>query len=114
MGLRATVIKKYEVEYGKAQGFNYGAEEIASIIYEFCSDYYVGDDGCGGCSYDAIWEVDKDEFTEMIDELKKMTDEEYKEQFSRGEYTREDAISLFEKFLAETPEESLYVRFGWL
>ena len=113
MGLRATVIKKYEVEYGKAQGFNYGAEEIASIIYEFCSDYYVGDDGCGGCSYDAMWEVDKDEFADMIKKIKKLTDEEYKERFSR-EYTREDAIRLFEGFLAETPEDSLYVRFGWV
>ena len=45
MGLRATVIKKYEIEYGNTQGFNYGASELADLIYEFCEDYYVGDDG---------------------------------------------------------------------
>lgn len=39
MGLRATVIKKYEIEYGDTQGFNYGASELADLIYEFCEDY---------------------------------------------------------------------------
>ena len=45
MGLRATVIKKYEIEYGDTQGFNYGSDVLASLIYEFCNDYFVGDFG---------------------------------------------------------------------
>ena len=32
MGLRATAIKKYEVEYGNTQGFNYDSETLSNII----------------------------------------------------------------------------------
>ena len=114
MGLRATVIKKYEIEYGNTQGFNYGASELAGIIGEFCDDYFVGDDGYGGCNSDAIWKVDKMEFQGMLIEIKAMTDEEFKEEFPHVEQDREEVIRVFQGFLEETPDREYYVRFAWL
>ena len=113
MGLRATVIKKYEIEYGNTQGFNYDSSTLADIIYEFCDDYYVGDDEYGGHDTNEIWEVGKEDFEYMLSEIKKMTDEEFEETFS-DRIGREEVIRVFEGFLAETPEDSNYVRFGWL
>ena len=119
MGLRATVIKKYEIEYGSTQGFNYGSDVLAALIYEYCNDYYVGDDGYGGSNTDAIWEVDKDEFAGMLEEVKALSQEElddilrHNHAFHDG-WSKEDVIRVLEGFLAETPEDSNYVRFGWL
>ena len=119
MGLRATVIKKYEIEYGNTQGFNYGSGVLASLIYEFCSDYFVGDDGCGGSNTDSIWEVDKDEFAGMLEEVKGMSQEELddligsRNGFNDG-WPKEEVVRVLEGFLKETPENSNYVRFAWL
>ena len=35
MGLRATVIKKYEIEYGDTMGFNYGSDVLANLMTIF-------------------------------------------------------------------------------
>lgn len=113
MGLRATVIKKYEIEYGNTHGFNYESGTLADIIYEFCADYYVGDDDFGGYNTDEIWEVGKEDFKYMLSEIRKMTDEEFEEVFS-DRVGREEVIRVFEGFLNETPEDSNYVRIGWL
>lgn len=119
MGLRATVIKKYEIEYGNTMGFNYGSDVLASLIYEFCSDYFVGDDGCGGSNTDAIWEVSKDEFAGMLEEVKGMSQEELddligsRNSFNDG-WPKEEVVRVLEGFLKETPENSNYVRFAWL
>ena len=113
MGLRATVIKKYEIEYGN-QGFNYGASELADLIYEFCEDYYVGDDGYGGNDTNSIWEVEKNNFAGMLEEIREMSDDEFEERFPHIEQSREEVVRVFEGFLKETPENALYVRFAWL
>ena len=119
MGLRATVIKKYEIEYGDTQGFNYGSDILATLIYEFCSDYFVGDDGYGGSDTSAIWEVSKDDFTFMLNNIKEMSDEELYDTLGRRHgfddgWDKDEIIRVFEGFLKETPEDSNYVRFAWL
>ena len=119
MGLRATVIKKYEIEYGNTMGFNHGSDVLASLIYEYCNDYFVGDDCCGGINTDAIWEVDKDEFAGMLEEVKGLTQEELNDIIGRrqtfnDDWPKEEVVRVLEGFLEETPENSLYVRFGWL
>ena len=114
MGLRATVIKKYEIEYGDTQGFNYGASELADLIYEFCEDYYVGDDGYGGNDTNAIWEVEKNNFAGMLEEIREMSDDEFEERFPHIEQSREEVVRVLQGFLNETPENSCYVRFAWL
>lgn len=124
MGLRATVIRKYEVEYGNANGFNYGAETLSNIITEFCDDCYVGDDGYGGISTDAFWEIDKGQFQDMVKAIREMPEDEFNEcmkedwfcgTFSDDEpYSKKYVLDVFEGWLEETPENSAYVRLGWL
>jgi hypothetical protein len=124
MGLRATVIKKYEVEYGNANGFNYNPDTLANIIMDFCKDAYTGDDGCGGNSTDAIWEIDKEQFRDMVDQLAEMPVKEFNERMKEDwfwgtfsdekPYTKKYVLDVFKGWLAETPENSNYVRIGWL
>jgi hypothetical protein len=119
MGLRATVIKTYKIEYGNTQGFNYDPYTIASIISEFCDDYYTGEE-----STDVVWEVDKNQFSNMITEIQKMPEEEFnelmKEVWFSGEvygsepYSKRYVLEVFSGWLNETQEDSNYVRFGWL
>lgn len=125
MGLRATVIKKYEIEYGNTQGFNYDPDTLDSIISEFCDDYYNADDGCGGnISTDAFWEINKEEFENMLDELREMDTEEFNERMEEDwfsgvfpddkPYTKKYVLEVFQGWLDETPENSNYVRIAWL
>ena len=119
MGLRATVIKKYEIEYGNANGFNYDNYTLANIIGCFCDDYFCGED----CNTDSIWEIDKEEFKEMVDRIKNLSDEEfdsYMESWFDGvfsddkPYSKKYVLDVFEGWLEETPENSNYVRIAWL
>ena len=124
MGLRATVIKAYKVEYGNANGFNYNADTVYNIISEFCDDFFAGDDGYGGVSTDAIWEVDKEQFADMVQELREMGTKEFNERMKEDwfqstfsddkPYTKKYILEVFQGWLDETPEDSNYVRIGWL
>ena len=115
MGLRATVLRKYEIEYGDAGGFNYDPDTLFNIIAEFCEDYYTGEASC-----DVIWEIDKEQFKEMTEKLKEMSEEEFNARMEQdwlcGDdiYTKNYVVKLFENWLLETPENSNYVRLGWL
>ena len=111
MGLRATVIKKYEVEYGDTQGFNYEADELAGLLTDFCDDCFVGDDGCGGCDTNPFWEVDKEQFTQMLAEIRDMDAHDFSEDY---DLEKGETVRVLEGFLKETPENSLYVRIAWL
>jgi hypothetical protein len=123
MGLRATAIKKYEVEYGNTQGFNYDVDTLSNIISEFCEDFYNGDDGFGGNSTNEIWEIDKEQFKQMIADIEGLTEEGYNELMDRCEVkysadyqrqTKDYVVNFFKGCLAETQEDSHYVRIGWL
>lgn len=124
MGLRATVIKKYEVEYGDANGFNYDPDTVSSIIGEYCEDFFNGDDGYGGSSTDAIWEVSKAEFTDMLNQIMDMPTKEFNERMKEDwfhgvftddkPYSKKYVLEVFSGWLNETPENSDYVRIGWL
>ena len=116
MGLRATVIKKYEIEYGDTQGFNYDPDTLSNIISEFCDDFYNGD-----VSADVYWEIDKEQFRAMVDQLAEMSTEEFntrmEEDWFCGDdkpYSKKYVLDVFTGWLAETPEDSNYVRIGWL
>ena len=116
MGLRATVLKTYKVEYGTRCGFNYGADYLAELIEHFCEDAWLGgeyhDTNC-------FWEVDKEEFTAMIRDIARMSDEEFDqigEDYKEADdgYTREYVLEVFRGWLEETPPDNDYVRFGWV
>ena len=114
MGLRATAIKEYKVEYGETAGFNDCVDIVADIIRAYCSCYYLGYDGFPDES--AIWEVDKAEFKAMLDNIKNMTDDEFKSKIydKRCDLTRNETVRVFEGFLEETPDNEEWVRFGWI
>ena len=124
MGLRATVIKKYEIEYGDANGFNYDPDTLNNIISDFCDDYYNGDDGYGGLSTDTYWEIDKGQFREMYTELSLMPEDEFNERMKEDwfygatpdaqPYSKKYILDVFGGWLNETPKDSNYVRVGWL
>ena len=124
MGCRATVIKKYEIEYGKTRGFNWDADTLCTIIGYFCDDFYCGDDGCGGSSYDAYWEINKEQFAEMVKEIREMDETEFNERMEEDwfsaqladdkPYSKKYVLDVFEGWLEETPKDSEYVRLGWL
>lgn len=108
MGLYATAVKKYEIEYGHTQGFNYDVDGLYGIISQFCDDFYSGD----VADPNVIWEIDKTQFREMIDEIERLSEEDYDELI--GGYDREQLINTFNGYLNETPRNSNYVRIGWL
>lgn len=119
MGLRATVIKKYELEYGHTEGFNYGNEGLSAIIGAFCNDYFTGDDGYGGSDTAVVWEIDREEFRRMLEEIKSMSHEEFvsavrEHSYYEDEWDKEYIVKVFEGFLEETPEYYTYVRLAWL
>lgn len=118
MGLRATSVKKYEIEYGDVQGFNYDPDTLNNIISEFCDDYYCGG---GDLSTDTIWEVDKEQFKNMLNELCEMPEDEFNERMEEDwfcgddkPYTKKEVTDLFKGYYNDTPEDSNYVRIAWL
>ena len=119
MGLRATIITKYEVEYGNANGFNYDAETLDNIINEYCTDFYNDE-----CSYSTIWEINKKEFADMIEKINAMSEDEFNQKmceewfegtFSDDKmYSKKYVLDKFQSWLNETPAKSNYVRLAWL
>lgn len=115
MGLRATSITKYEIEYGGVQGFNYDSNTLAEIIGHYCDDFYCGQDCCPDT--DVIWEIDKKQFADMVASLEGMSETDFSDLMDfigEGDYTREYVVKILKGFLADTQEDSNYVRIGWV
>ena len=118
MGLRATIVKKYDVQYGDAAGFNYGYDFLAALIGEYCASSYLGGENN---SCEALWEVDKEEFKAMVATLKEMDADEFAEKAvsewgacEEDGYTKDYVLHVFERWLEETDPNSCWIRFGWL
>ena len=118
MGLRATVIKEYKVEYGNTQGFNWEADTLANIFDAFCEDFYHGGEEI---DTNAIWEIDKHQFEEMVKTLEAMPEDEFNQMMKEEWYagynseplTKEYTVKILKGFLSETTSNE-YVRLGWL
>ena len=122
MGLRATSIKKYEIEYGDYSGFNYDPDTLINIIGEYCNNFYFGGDEI---STDAIWEIDREQFADMIEKIDALSEEESNDKMENDwyhgydtpkedGYTKEYVLRKFRGYLSDTPENSCYVYIGWL
>jgi len=115
MGLRATSITKYEVEYGGVQGFNYDPETLAGIIGHYCDDFYSGQE-CPDT--EVIWEIDKKQFADMVASLEGMSETDFSDLMEfigeSGDYTKEYVVKVLKGFFTDTQEDSNYVRIGWL
>ena len=118
MGLRATIIKTYNVVYGDVGGFNYGCDFLGALISAYCPTSYTGGDHH---DVDAIWTVDKGEFTAMLKKLKWMTCktfsrkavEEWGAEPDDG-YDKAYVVKMFERWLEESDPSDDWLRFGWL
>lgn len=112
MGLRATSVKKYEIEYGEHQGFNHNSEGLYEIISYFCEDFFYGENGV---STEVVWEIEKGEFKRMIDAIKGLNSEEYEELVGINcEYSKDEIVPILNGFVLDTPADSDYVHIGWL
>lgn len=122
MGLKATSIKRYTIEYGPNSGFNYDAGTLATIIMAFCSDYNLGlHDDSDNFSYEGLWEIDKEEFRKMTEALEKMDKAEFDRKMKfwymgddRTPYDKDYVVEMFKGYLADTQDDSCYVRLAWL
>lgn len=123
MGLRATVIRKYEIEYGDTCGFNYDPDTIANIVSDYCDDRYFGGGDFEYCSTEGIWEIDKVQFENMLGTLISMPMEEFEEklrdEWASGQgdskkYTRKYILDTFQGWLDETPKNESYIRLSWI
>lgn len=115
MSTRAHVIKKYDVKYGSC-GLSWGQDFLIAITNDYIENSYTGGEyNCDSC----VWEFDKDEFKAMVDELDKLTEEEWAEKVKDewgedpDEYHKEDVVDLFKSWLKETPKKEEYVRVAW-
>lgn len=120
MGLRACAIKRYVVEYGDTNGFNWGADTLYNIISAFCEDFF-----CGGDDYanvDVIWEVDKYEFSEMIKDIEKMDEAEFKQKMEDEWHadtlddectTKEYVLRKLKAYYEESDPNSDLIRLAW-
>ena len=113
MGLRLSVAKKYEVEYGETAAFNWKVSELHYLL-DALDVYYTGEE------YDQTFEVNKDEFQKGIDKLKNFDtlSNEEKESIayclSELEYTVDEALQVFEWFIKEADPNRDYLHFSFL
>ena len=90
MGLRACALKKREVELADRQVLNWASEVLENVIQEFCEDCFCGGEyGDTACT----WEVQKDEFKNMIGQVEKLTDDEFQERFGRTASDPSDKVT---------------------
>ena len=118
MGLRATIIKTYKVEYGEAQGFNYGSEFLSNLISNYCDCCNLGGEFN---DMDSFWSVDKGEFADMVKKLEEMPAREFNKRAVNewgaekdDGFTKSYVLRIFKAWLKETDPDSDWVRFGWL
>lgn len=123
MGLQATSIKRYVIEYGNTRGFNYDPYTLENIFRSFCDDIYTGDDGSGG-STSAVWEINKEEYSLMLKSLEALDEEEVTTRLKNDwlgkpvkeedPYSKDYILQHLRGYLDDTPEDSDYVRIAWL
>ena len=116
MGLYATSVKQYAIEYGDTRGFNYDPDTLEDIIRKYCDDIYLGEGNSGLSSTSAIWEIDKDEFREMINLIENLPQRDFEDSISHRNksYDKDYVVSLLKGFLKDTPNNSNHVRIAWV
>ena len=90
MGLRACAIKKREIEYGDYSVLNWQSQMLDAVIKEYCEDAFTGYDFP---NTDCTWEVQKDQFKNMIDRVSELTDDEFQEIFGGYSISPEDKVT---------------------
>ena len=112
MGYRLHVAKKYEVEYALGDAFNYKCEEFHNFL-SACDATYTGE------SYDADFEVMKEDWKKVIDKLKHLYDlpederDEIKGAIDDLGSTTDEVIHMLEYFLESAEPNSDYLHLAF-
>lgn len=101
MGHRLHAQKIHVIEYGSTEAFNWAVEEIDNIITDLCPSHWSDDMEHGNPTN---YEIDKEEFANMISTLEDMDDEYFEDTYLYvySELTREYVIETFKSFLKES------------
>lgn len=93
------VAKKYEVRYANIEDFNNSEDEFKDLLYQFGINIYDND---------APWEIDKEEFKNMITALRNIDAGKFEFPASvNTRLIREDDVEFFEEISHELGCKSL-------
>ena len=112
MGYRLHCAKLYKVEYALGDAFNYKVEEFHSLL-SACDATYTGE------SYDADFEVMKEDWKKVIDKLKHLYDlpederDEIKGAIDDLGSTTDEVIHMLEYFLESAEPNSDYLHLAF-
>ncbi len=94
------VCRRYDVEYGAALFKNSDIEDVLEIIGDFCDSYYVNEE-------ETVVEVDKGEWKDMIDYLKK--DKDYLSGYAESMGIDEETIIRFLQVYLDDSDKNLNI-----
>ena len=112
MGYRLHVAKVYKVEFALGDAFNYKVEEFHNLL-SACDATYTGE------SYDSDFEVTKDDWRKVIDNLKHLYDlpederDEIKGAVDDLASTTDEVISMMEYYLENAEPDSNYLHLAF-
>ena len=112
MGYRLHVARVYKVEFALGDAFNYKVEEFPSLL-SACDATYTGE------SYDADFEVMKEDWKKVIDKLKHLYDlpederDEIKGAIDDLGSTTDEVIHMLEYFLESAEPNSDYLHLAF-
>lgn len=109
MGYRLHVARKYDVEYGRTEAFNYKCEEFHNLL-SACGAKYTGE------SCDELFEVTRADWTnnligklKRLDKLEEEEREEILDAISTLKTTPEEIVRVAEKLIAEADPNHNYL-----
>lgn len=112
MGYRLHVAKKYDVEYACGNAFNYKCEEFHDLLSS-CGAAYTGE------SYEAEFEVTREDWKMVIDKLKNISNleederEEIKGSIDDLDCTTEEVIEMLEYYLEKSDPNNDYLHLSY-
>ena len=112
MGYRLHVARVYKVEFALGDAFNYKVEEFHSLL-SACDATYTGE------SWDADFEVTKEDWKKVIDKLKHLYDlpederDEIKGAIDDLGSTTDEVIQMLEYFLESAEPDSDYLHLAF-
>ena len=112
MGYRLHVAKKYEVEYALGDAFNYKCSEFHNFL-SACGVEYTGE------SWDADFEVTKEDWNKIIDKLKHLYDlpEDERDEITGAiddlGSTTDEVIHMLEYYLENADPDNDYLRLSF-
>lgn len=112
MGYRLHVASKYDVKYSTTEAFNYKCEEFHNLLLA-CGVDFTGE------TYDANFEVSREDWNKMIEKLKTLDQLPEEERLEIQdciqdlETTPEKVLDITETLLSEADPDNSYLYFSY-